>query len=92
MRVVREAGGYYSGDRRPGAVQLAPGARAWFDLAYSALPHEDIGETQCPTVTRVVARAPGDSADIPLDLELQPCGRQVRVTPVRPVADGVAAD
>lgn len=88
MRVVREAGGYYSGDREPGPVTLAPGARAWFDLAYSALPHEDIGETRCPTVARVVARAPGDSADIPLDLELQPCGRQVRVTPVRPVADG----
>lgn len=92
MQVVEEPGGYYSGGREPGPVRLAPGGKAWFDLAYSALPHEDIGETQCPTVARVVAQAPGDSADIPLDLELQPCGRQVRVTPVRPVADGVAAD
>ena len=37
-------------------------------------------------------RAPGDTADIPLDLELQPCGRQVRVSPLRPVRDGSRAD
>lgn len=92
MRVVQEAGGYYSGGRTPGPVTLAPGAKAWFDMTYSALPHEDIGETRCPTAASIAARAPGDSADIPLDMEFQPCGRQVRVTPVRPVADGAASD
>lgn len=87
LNVVEEPGGYYGAGRTPGPVALAPGAKAWFDLSYSAVPHEDIGETRCPSVTRIVARAPGDSADIPLDMTLQPCGRQVRVTPVRPVAE-----
>jgi len=92
VRTVQQPGNYFRADETPGAVQLAPGAKAYFDLSYSAVPHETLGETRCPSVAEVIANAPGDTAEIPLDLEIQPCGRQVRVSPLRPVEDGARAD
>lgn len=92
VRTVEEPGNYYSAGRTPGPVVLEPEEAAYFDVAYSAVPHENIGETTCPSAARVVANAPGDTADIPLDLALQPCGRQVRVSPVRPVQENTQPD
>ncbi len=92
VRTVQQLGNYFRAGQTPEAVELEPGAKAYFDLSYSAVPHENLGETRCPSVAEVIARAPGDTADIPLDLELQPCGRQVRVGPLRPVQDGARPD
>ncbi|MFN3535883.1 MAG: DUF4232 domain-containing protein [Brevundimonas sp.] len=88
VRTVQQLGNYFRAGQTPGAVELEPNAKAYFDLSYSAVPQENLGETRCPSVAAVIARAPADTADIPLDLELQPCGRQVRVSPLRPVRDG----
>ena len=77
---------------KPEPVELEPGAKAYFDLSYSAVPHENLGETRCPSVAEVIATAPGDTAEIPLELEIEPCGRQVRVSPLRPVEDGARPD
>ena len=92
VRTVEQLGNYFRAGQTPEAVELEPGAKAYFDLAYSAVPHENLGETRCPSVAEVIATAPGDTADIPLDLEIQPCGRQVRVSPLRPVEDGSRPD
>lgn len=92
VRTVQQLGAYFRAGQTPGAVELQPNGKAYFDLSYSAVPHENLGETRCPAVAQVIARAPGDTADIPLDLELQPCGRQVRVSPLRPVRDGSRPD
>ena len=92
VRTVEQLGNYFRAGQTPEAVELEPGAKAYFDLAYSAVPHENLGETRCPSVAEVIATAPDDTADIPLDLEIQPCGRQVRVSPLRPVEDGARPD
>ena len=92
VRTVEQLGNYFRAGQTPEAVELEPGAKAYFDLSYSAVPHENLGETRCPSVAEVIATAPGDTADIPLDLESQPCGRQVRVSPLRPVEDGSRPD
>jgi membrane-bound inhibitor of C-type lysozyme len=92
VRTVRQLGNYFRAGQPPEAVELSPGAKAYFDLSYSAVPHENLGETRCPSVAEVIAQAPGDTAEIPLDLEFQPCGRQVRVSPLRPVRDGSRPD
>ena len=92
VRTVEQLGNYFRAGQTPEAVELEPGAKAYFDLSYSAVPHENLGETRCPSVAEVIATAPDDTADIPLDLEIQPCGRQVRVSPLRPVEDGARPD
>ncbi|MBA3999748.1 DUF4232 domain-containing protein [Brevundimonas sp.] len=92
VRTVQQPGNYFRAGQTPEAVELEPGAKAYFDLSYSAVPQENLGERRCPSVAEVIARAPGDTADIPLDLEIQPCGRQVRVSPLRPVRDGSRPD
>lgn len=92
VRTVEQLGNYFRAGQTPETVELEPGAKAYFDLSYSAIPHENLGETRCPSVAEVVATAPGDTADIPLDLAIQPCGRQVRVSPLRPIEDGTRPD
>jgi membrane-bound inhibitor of C-type lysozyme len=92
VRTVQQSGNYFRAGQTPEVVELEPNGKAYFDLSYSAVPHENLGETRCPSVAEVIARAPGDTADIPLDLEIQPCGRQVRVSPLRPVRDGSRPD
>lgn len=92
VRIVQQSGNYFRAGQTPGPVELQPDSKAYFDLSYSAVPHENLGETRCPSVAEVIARAPGDTAEIPLTLELQPCGRQVRVSPLRPVQDGSRPD
>ena len=92
VRTVEQLGNYFRAGQTPEGVELQPGAKAYFDLSYSAIPHENLGETRWPSVAEVIATAPGDTADIPLDLEIQPCGRQVRVSPLRPVEDGSRPD
>lgn len=84
VAVEQAPGGYFRAGQAPGPVQLATGARAYFDLLSSAVPHGD--QTECPRVSAIRVSPPGDAAAMALDLELQPCGPRVRVTPVRPEA------
>lgn len=80
-------GGYYTQGVQPGPVALKPRGRAFFDIAWSALPHEGEGERVCPKATRVRVTAPGDADPVTLDQAMQPCGGRIRVSPFRPAAD-----
>lgn len=87
----RRPGGYLGPDRPPLPVIVQPGARAYFDLAWSVVPHEGEGEVVCPVAATVRAAAPGDGAFVTLPMELTPCGRQVEVGPFRSTAEDEAA-
>lgn len=87
VRTDRTASNYFRTSGPPAEVLLAPQASAYFDLAYSAVPHEVIGETACPAAVRVQVTAPGDTASVQSDQALEPCGRRLRVSPVRAVAE-----
>ena len=90
IRSDRVMGGYFTGGVTPAPVELAPQDKAFFDIAWSAIPHESQGERTCPSVARIRVTAPGDTSPVTLDQPLQPCGGRVQVTPFRPVADSVA--
>lgn len=90
IRSDRVMGGYFTGGVSPAPVELAPQDKAFFDIAWSAIPHEGQGEQVCPNVARIRVTAPGDTSPVTLDQPLQPCGGRVQVTPFRPVADSVA--
>lgn len=90
IRSDRITGGYFTGGVAPAPVELAPQDKAFFDIAWSAIPHEGQGEQVCPNVARIRVTAPGDTSPVTLDQALQPCGGRVQVTPFRPVADSVA--
>lgn len=87
VRAVPATGGYLVQGRVPTPVAIRPGQAAWFDLAWSVIPHEDQGETVCPSARTVRVVAPGAAAPIDLPLAFTPCGGQVEVSPVRPVAE-----
>lgn len=73
---------------RPAAtVELKPGARAWFDIGWSAIPHEGRGEQTCPQASGVRVTAPGDALPLLVGRALQPCGGRIRVSPVRPARE-----
>lgn len=90
IRSDQVMGGYFTGGVTPAPVELDPQDKAFFDIAWSALPHEGQGERVCPNVARIRVTAPGDTSPVTLDQALQPCGGRVQVTPFRPVADSVA--
>lgn len=89
IRADKELGAYFQPGDRPGPVTLAPQGEAFFDIAWSAVPHDEEGA--CPQAARVRATAPGDTSVFALDLAIQPCGGRVRVSPFRPVAEASPA-
>lgn len=84
IRSEQSPGNYFRNAERPRPVEVAAGAKAYFDIAWNVVPHEDQGETACPTVTRLQVTAPGDTGAMALERELTPCGGRVRVSPFRP--------
>ncbi|WP_296175530.1 DUF4232 domain-containing protein [uncultured Brevundimonas sp.] len=90
VRAVQEPGSYFAKGTAPTPFSLEPQAKAFFDLAWNVVPHEAEGEKVCPEAKTLRLTLPGDAAQISLPLTLTPCGRQVRVSPVRPVADASA--
>ncbi|PQZ84711.1 MULTISPECIES: DUF4232 domain-containing protein [unclassified Brevundimonas] len=90
VRSVQEPGSYFAKGMTPTPVSLAPQAKAFFDLAWNVVPHEAEGEKTCPEAKTLRLTAPGDTAMVSLPLALMPCGRQVRVSPFRPVAEASA--
>ncbi|WP_303718120.1 DUF4232 domain-containing protein [Brevundimonas naejangsanensis] len=90
VRAAQAPGNYFAQGRAPTPVEIRPQQAAWFDLAWSVIPHEDKGETTCPSAKTVRVTAPGAASAIVLPLAFTPCGGQVEVSPLRPVADASA--
>jgi len=87
IRSEQSPGSYFTAGQAPAPVTLAPQARAAFELAWSAIPHEGQGEKTCPSASRIRVTAPGDTSPVSLDMSFAPCGGRVRVSPVRPLSD-----
>ena len=87
VRAEQRLGSYFRQGQAPASVNLTPQAKAYFDLAWNVVPHEDQGETACPSVARLRVTAPGDTSAVNLAQAFTPCGGRVQVSPVRPVAD-----
>lgn len=87
VRTEQVPGSYFRNGRAPTPVELAPQAKAYFDMAWNVVPHEGQGERACPAAARVRATAPGDTAGVSLNKTFTPCGGRIQVSPVRPVAD-----
>ena len=90
VKAVQEPGSYFAQGTAPTPVSLKPQAKAYFDLAWNVVPHEAEGEKTCPEAKTLRLTAPGDTVAVSLPLTLTPCGKQVRVSPFRPVADASA--
>lgn len=90
VKAVQEPGNYFAKGTVPTAVSLAPQAKAYFDLAWNVVPHESEGEKTCPEAKTLALTTPGDTALVSLPLALTPCGRQIRVSPFRPVSEASA--
>lgn len=83
IQQVNEPGSYFRQGQAPTAVVIQPQGKAFFDIAWSAVPHEDMGEKTCPSATRMRITAPGDTAAVSVVNAIQPCGKRLRVNPVR---------
>ncbi len=90
VKTVQELGSYFAQGTAPTPVSLKPQAKAYFDLAWNVVPHEAEGEKTCPEAKTLRLTAPGDTVAVSLPLTLTPCGKQVQVSPFRPVADASA--
>lgn len=90
IKAVQEPGNYFAQGTAPSPVSVKPQAKAFFDLAWNVVPHESEGEKVCPEAKFLRLTTPGDTAQITLPLALTPCGRQIRVSPFRPVIDASA--
>ena len=87
VRTDQNPGSYLRSGQAPAPVELAPQGRAFFDLAWSAIPHEGQGERTCPTAARIRMTAPGDTSPVTLGQTFSPCGGRVQVSPFRAVAE-----
>lgn len=85
VRAVQEPGNYFAQNGAPTPVPLRPQTKAFFDLAWNVVPHEAEGEKTCLEAKTLRLTTPGDTALVSLPLALTPCGKQVRVSPFRPV-------
>jgi hypothetical protein len=90
VRSEAVSGEYFADGQRPAPVELPPQGRAFFDIAWSAVPHEGQGERICPKAERIRVTAPGDKEPVALDQTLQPCGGRIRISPFRAGRDSVA--
>lgn len=68
-------------------VNLAVGAKAFFDIAWNVVPHEGAGERVCPSAAQVRVRLHGDTTDLTTPLALTSCGGRIRVNPFRASAE-----
>ncbi|WP_374512985.1 DUF4232 domain-containing protein [Brevundimonas sp.] len=85
VRSEQATGSYFTPGQPPAPVVLAPQAKAAFELAWSAIPHEAEGERACPEAARIRVTAPGDTSPASLDMAFAPCGGRVKVSPIRPL-------
>ncbi len=87
IRIDQTPGSYFRQGLAPTPVELAPRAKAFFDIAWNVVPNEGNGETACPSATRIRMMAPGDTSPVTLAQAITPCGGRIRVSPFRPVAE-----
>lgn len=90
IRAVQAPGSYLRSGEKPVPVELAPRAKAFFDIAWTVVPHEADGERVCPSATRVRVTAPGGTSPLSLDQTFTPCGGRIDVTPFRAEAEPTA--
>lgn len=90
VKAVQEPGSYFTQGTMPTPVALKPQSKAYFDLAWNVVPHEAEGEKACPEAKTLRLTTPGDTALVTLPLALTACGRQIRVSPFRPVSEASA--
>ncbi|WGM48850.1 hypothetical protein KOAAANKH_03758 [Brevundimonas sp. NIBR10] len=86
IRAEQQPGNYFGGATEPTPVTLAPQAKAYFDIAWSVVPNEAIGERACPDAATVRVAAPGDTSVVTLAQAFAPCGGRIRVRPFRATA------
>ena len=91
VRTDQHAGSWFRGGQEPTPVELAPQARAFFDMAWTVIPHEDKGERVCPSAARIRMTPPGDSSPVTLAQTFTPCGGRIEVSPFRSVAEPAPA-
>lgn len=87
IRSETTPGSYLRAGQAPAPVNLAPNAKAFFDIVWNVVPNEAQGQTTCPLVTRVRATVPGDDTAITLAQAFTPCGGRVRISPFRAEAE-----
>lgn len=68
-------------------VELAAGAKAYFDVGWNVVPHESEGETRCPGAFGLRVTAPGDTAPLTQETGMTVCGGRIKVGPVRATQD-----
>jgi hypothetical protein len=52
IRADQTLGSYFRQGQAPTPVELAPQAKAFFDIAWNVVPNEGNGETTCPSAAR----------------------------------------
>lgn len=87
IRSEQALGSYFTQGQAPTPVNLAPQAKAAFELAWNVVPHEGEGETTCPSATRIRVTAPGDTSPVSLNMSFSPCGGRVKVSPIGSLAE-----
>ena len=87
IRSETTPGSYLRAGQAPAPVNLAPNAKAFFDIAWNVVPNEGQGQTTCPSATRIRATVPGDDTAITLSQAFTPCGGRVRISPFRAEAE-----
>lgn len=87
VRTDQHAGSWFRSGEAPTPVELAPRAKAFFDMAWTVIPHEDKGERVCPSAARIRMTPPEDSSPVTLAQTFTPCGGRIEVSPFRPVAE-----
>lgn len=91
IRADQSPGSYFRQGEAPRPVELAPQAKAYFEVAWTVVPDETMGEKTCPSAATIRATAPGDTAVVSLPFAFQPCGGKIRVSPIRAEAEPQAA-
>lgn len=86
IRAEQQPGNYFGGATEPTPVTIAPQAKAYFDIAWSVVPNEAIGEQACPDAATVRVAVPGDPSVVTLEQAFAPCGERIRVRPFRATA------
>jgi membrane-bound inhibitor of C-type lysozyme len=87
IRTEQRPGGYSREGQARMLVTLKPQDKAFFDIAWSAIPNEGQGEQACPSAARIRFVAPGDTSPVSLDRAFKPCGGRISVSPIRSEAE-----
>jgi hypothetical protein len=89
VKAEQRPGSFLRPGQEPTPVTLPGRAKAYFDLAWTAIPNEAEGQTTCPTANHLRITPPGDNVFVGLRKTFEPCGGKVEVSPLRPVGEPV---